>query len=480
MIGAELLNLLYGNPMSQMAQGMNPQPAPNPNPNAPPRPAAPPMSPAPASSGGPPGHFEILNDAAHSPHWVPGPATSGGAPLPGQISPATPGEQRGAQMSPPLGGPQMAAGGPLGSGAPSAPPAPPPGQASLPPTAATQSPPDLAQLYMQMEQRNRSANEIDHGLDMIAAAYSTPSMASAIMGSQRQGQDPGAQLNNLIQLQSMARMQAVPAPQGLDANTWSALPPDAKAKYIQAQGAANIDISKEGALTKQKDLQEAQQKAPTALAQMGDMDNLASSISSTQNADGTPALQSILNSDRKIAAAKELMVDDPGAWGTAKGLLAQGQLSPQEQQVLQNIKQLKGQVYGDIFTAAGSKRTGTEIKNVQEGLSPLMNFNQGYDAYMKQFGTFQNTLHKSIANTYGAAGRVDEIPDSMRWDTSDPNNPKPMVDSTYLPNGGLYAGSGGQWASNPPKTQVAGGGGSSGGGGAGKIYTYNPKTGQLE
>ena len=31
----------------------------------------------------------------------------------------------------------MAAGGPLGSGAPSAPPAPPPGQASLPPTAAT-------------------------------------------------------------------------------------------------------------------------------------------------------------------------------------------------------------------------------------------------------------------------------------------------------------------------------------------------------
>jgi hypothetical protein len=150
------------------------------------------------------------------------------------------------------------------------------------------------------------------------------------------------------------------------------------------------------------------------------------------------------------------MVDDPGFWGTSKGLLAQGQLTPQEQAVLQNIKQLKGQVYGDIFTAAGSKRTGTEIKNVQEGLSPLMNFNQGYDAYMKQFGTFQNTLHKSIANTYGAAGRTDEIPDSMKWDTSDPNNPKPIVDPAYLPGGNMYAGRGGQWAMNPPKAQGGG------------------------
>jgi hypothetical protein len=328
-------------------------------------------------------------------------------------------------------------------------------QQGLPPTAATQSPPDLANLYLQMEQRNRSANEIDHGLSLMAASMSTPSMANAIMGSQRQGQDPGAQLGNLIMLQNMQRMQSIPAPQGLDPTTWAALPPDAKTKYIEAQGAANIDISKEGALTKQKDLQEAQQKAPTALAQMGDMDKLAGSISSTQNADGSPALQSILGSDRKIAAARELMQDDPGLMGTGRTLLAQGQLSTQEQAVLQNIKQLKGQVYGDIFTAAGSKRTGTEIKNVQEGLSPLMNFNQGYDAYMKQFGTFQNTLHKSIANTYGAAGRVDEIPDSMRWDTSDPNNPKPLVDSTYLPNGSLYAG-GGQWASNPPKAQGGG------------------------
>src|SRR5580704_160968 len=204
MIGAELLNLLYGNPMNQLAGAMNPQPAPNPNPNAPPR------------------------------------------PLPPQVTPATPAEQRGAQVvgpnalgsnippsmqhpvGAPLSGPQMAPGGPPAPGGPAPPPL---GQQGLPPTAATQSPPDLASLYLQMEQRNRSANEIDHGLNMMAASMSTPSMANAIMGSQRQGQDPGAQLGNLLMLQNMQRMQMMPPPtnaQGqpiMNPSQWSMLPP---------------------------------------------------------------------------------------------------------------------------------------------------------------------------------------------------------------------------------------------------------------
>ena len=69
---------------------------------------------------------------------------------------------------------------------------------------------------------------------------------------------------------------------------------------------------------------------------------------------------------------------------------------------------------------------------------------------------FRIGLHKSLANTYGAAGRIDEIPDNLKWDTSDPKNPKPLVDSAYLPNGDLYSGKGGQWASSPPKTQGGG------------------------
>ena len=109
------------------------------------------------------------------------------------------------------------------------------------------------------------------------------------------------------------------------------------------------------------------------------------------------------------------------------------------------------------MSSTGSKRTGQEVANLKSGLSQLTDFNQPFDSYMKQFGNFQNQLHKSVANTYGSAGRVDEIPDAMKWDTSDPNNPKPLVDAAYLPNGDKYAGKGGQWASNPPPKQGGGG-----------------------
>jgi hypothetical protein len=487
-IGAELLNLMYGNPYNQFA---GPQPTPNPNPNAPPpqrtgymvpappQPQAPPMSPAPA----PPGHFEILPDAAHSPHWVPGPATVNGRPLPGQITPATPAEQRGAQIGPPPGGPQMAPGAPP---APMAPNAPPPGQAALPPTVATQSPPDLASLYLQMEQRNRSANEIDRGLDMMAASMSTPSMASAIMGSRSQGQDPGAQLGNLIMLQNMQRMQSIPAPPGTE-QFWNALPPDAKAKYIEAQGAANIDIAKQGAETKQKDLLEAQQKAPTAITQMQQMDQTATGLQNMKEADGTPVLQSLTQSGVTGAAkrnAADILIkaasDDkehPGAFQNMWNSVQTSVLTPEEKAAVQQIIMLKGQIYGQEFINAGSRRTQTEINSLQSGVNPLANFNQPYDAYMKQFGDFQNRLHTGIVNTYGAAGRVDEIPDSLKWDMSDPKNPKPLVNSAYLPNGDLYAGHGGQWASNPPPKQETA---TANAPAAGKTYTYNPKTGQLE
>ena len=159
MIGADLLNLLYGNPMSQIAQATNPPVMPNPNPNAPP--------------------------------------AQGGAPMGSGM------------MRPAPGGPQMPAGGPPGGGAPNAPPGPPPGQGGLPPTAATQSPPDLASLYLQLENRNRSANEIDHGLAMMASAFAAPGTQGQIMHSaDNMNQDPGAQLSNLIQLQNLQRQNA--------------------------------------------------------------------------------------------------------------------------------------------------------------------------------------------------------------------------------------------------------------------------------
>jgi hypothetical protein len=437
-IGAELLNLMYGNPYNQLAGAMNPNPAPNPNPNAPPQQ----LRNIPGATGPTPGTGYI----APAPH----PIGPDGRPLPGVVTPATPAEQRGAQVGP----------------------SPPPTQQGLPPTAATQSPPDLASLYLQMEQRNRSANEIDHGLDMIAAAYSTPQMASAIMGSQRQGQDPGAQLGNLIQLQNMQR-QSLNRPNIIAALTGGgAVDPNLAAAYNgmsndqlqtalndkmraqialqQKQAESGIAVTQAGAEEKQKDLLEAQDKAPGALQQMNDMDNVANQLKGPM----APALQSIISSSTKRTAAEKLLETDPAKepWDVTKNYVYANMLSSDELAALQQLKKLDAQIYGDAFQSTGSRRTQQEVANLKSGVSTLLNFNQSPDAYMSQFNDFQNNLHKTMANTYGAAGRVDEIPDSIKWDMSNPNAPKPLVDSAYLPNGNKYAGQGGQWAANPPKS----------------------------
>jgi hypothetical protein len=113
------------------------------------------------------------------------PGTLGGAPNPspaaGQLLPQAPGGASG----------QSAGGGPNGQTTPQS------------PSNAPQSPPDLAQLYLRLQQRNQSANEIDRGLTTMAAAFSTPAMASQLMGNMPQQQDAGAQLSNVMRLQQM-------------------------------------------------------------------------------------------------------------------------------------------------------------------------------------------------------------------------------------------------------------------------------------
>ena len=110
MVGQAILSAMYGDPSSQISQALNPG-GPNPAPN--PNPGAPP---APGAASGP----------------------SAGGPGPG------------------------------GAGGPSAPPAPP-----MAPAQATQSPPDLAQLYLKLHAQDRAANEIDRGTALMASAFGT-------------------------------------------------------------------------------------------------------------------------------------------------------------------------------------------------------------------------------------------------------------------------------------------------------------------
>ena len=111
-VGQAILSALYGDPANQISRTLNPGgPNPNPNPGAPPPP------------GGAPG----------------------GAQSPG------------------------------GSGGPSGAPAtgPPQPQPPMAPSQATQSPPDLASLYVQLHKQDMAAAGIDRGLQGMASAFGT-------------------------------------------------------------------------------------------------------------------------------------------------------------------------------------------------------------------------------------------------------------------------------------------------------------------
>ena len=330
---------------------------------------------------------------------------------------------------------------------------------------ASQSPPDLVQLYGRLMQQQRSGSAIDHGLALMASAYAAPGTQGQIMHSMdNQQPDASSMMNNLVQLQQMQNLQNLPQPGGgagaggastggMDPRTWALLPPDAKLKIIEQNAQSGLQIQQQGAEEKQKDLLEAQDKAPTQIAQMSDMESVANDLKGPMN----PALTSIIASPTARFAAEKLLDNDPKTEpGDAMRQVYAGMLSSDQLQALNQLKKLDAQVYSDAFQSTGSRRTQQEVASLKTGLSPLKNFNQSPDAYMKQFNDFQTQLHKTMANTYGAAGRVDEIPDAIKWDTSDPKNPKPMVDSAYLPNGNKYAGKGGAWASQPP--QGTGGG----------------------
>ena len=270
MIGTELLQLLQGDPLAQMRQQMG---GPNPNPQAPP-PAVAPMPRA-------PGPQQLKN--------IPG--STGAIPGTGYIAPATP--QVGPM--PPQGGPPAPGG---------APPPPNPLPQSGPPSTASQSPPDLASLYMRLMQQQRSGQAIDHGLALMASAYAAPGTQGQIMHSMdNQQQDPGAMLGNLVQLQQMQNMQNSrpglinylsggadgSGSGGIPASVLNGYSNDQLVKLAdqrqqaaiqlqQKQAESGIAVAQQGTEQKQKDLLEAQQKAPAIQQQLGDMDHQASTI----------------------------------------------------------------------------------------------------------------------------------------------------------------------------------------------------------
>ena len=135
------------------------------------------------------------------------------------------------QLNQALAGPQPGAGAPQ--------PAPgggtPPGAAAAPlaPPQATQSPADLAQLYLKLERSQQLGDSLNRHMALMAGGFKgPPGGAQTIMQGMTGGgqQDPGAMLQNLLMMRQQQNIMNMPAPPNVNPALWASMDPATRAK----------------------------------------------------------------------------------------------------------------------------------------------------------------------------------------------------------------------------------------------------------
>ena len=197
----------------------------------------------------------------------------------------------------------------------------------------------------------------------MASAYAAPGTQGQIMHSMdNQQQDPGAMMGNLVQLQQMqnmtnARPAMIAALGGGDASSGggTGIPPavlngmtnDQLVKLTEQRAQSGLQIQQQGAEEKQKDLLEAQQKAPTAISQMQQMDKTVADLQDMKESDGSTVMQSltqpgVIGSAKRNAAdiLIKAAADDkehPGAFSNMWNATQTSVLSPEEKAYVQQV-----------------------------------------------------------------------------------------------------------------------------------------------
>jgi len=445
-IGQQLLSLMYGDPASQIANTLNPG-GPNPSPGAA----------APASAPG---------------------AAPGGTQTPG------------------------ASGGP--SGAPAA--GPPQPQPPMAPANATQSPPDLAALYVQLHAQDRAAHQIDQGTALMASAFGTAQQQHDMMQyaqSIPQDDTAGAMSKGILaqgemlkqqqtetQMQEHARFMAgaaglasllgttpetasllannpeafnemmrthlaqqapTEAMKNADAATqaWAQMHPNATPQEIAAEKTKMLTgiipgPAGEAMKIQAKDKQEFQDNA------LQDYTGVQSKLNETENI----LNQLIKDPDHTVAALKDV-VPTTGQYANLNPFLSQAtadkavllnklksSLSADQLQNVKNVRNLRE------FNILGQAATG--------GLDPASSREQ----ILQTLQTMKNRILDARATSELVVGHklTGDLVGHGNRDLLDPNNP--------------YYNGATEEAPAPGAAPAASSGG--------KTYTYNPKTGLLE
>jgi hypothetical protein len=359
-----------------------------------------------------------------------------------------------------------------------------------------------------LQQSGQQGESFDRGLGLMASAFGTAQQQHDLLNYAQNIHEPNQadMIGNIMKLQQMQQAQqehnrfmagaatlapilnmtpeqatmaanAGVLPQIMETHFASLAPKNLdERQYLQAQQAAAAmgqpfpdfatwTAQHQTAAAVQKtqgeNLLEAQNNFGAQTAKQNEIERITNDIQNATNPDGTPVMQSILSDPRKKAAAMGL-INASGDTGAIGSYLQQGSqwlaaLTPQEQAAIANLKQLSSSQYATAFTSTGSRRTQQEVQNIAASLSQLSNLNQPYSSYMDAFNNLHKLNQTGMANAYGAAQRLDEVPDNL----------KPLVNPIYLPaqtdekgnqirpKGSLYSGFGGDWATKPLPTTAA-------------------------
>jgi hypothetical protein len=373
---------------------------------------------------------------------APNPTPNAGQPLPKPASPA--------------------GGGPNAPTPPSGPPAP--------PRAAPQSPQDLTQLYMQLEARNRSANEIDRGLTTMAASLSTPSMAAALMGNMPQERDAGAQLGNMMKMQQMQYQQAALAqlrsPQFIsEMSSRTGMSPEMVLAGVNSGKAGDMITAASGLsgppniqdMTRAKVAWQQQNPGQTPPDYFNSPDkwavhtqtegDRAKEIASTQNNfdSATKAY------DQQLSQVNQLL--DPKNKQYLNEFLGPAQqhtpgvlLSPQAQELKGIYDQVMAGQFGSAVQDFPGSRISTKELTADAPSKSNMTLSQGYDAFIRATQRYQDTLQDHRAGIFGKAQQLNS-PNLTDYDYDK------RVDDIYKPGGALAGDNTPKRTSTPAQIQ---------------------------
>lgn len=326
---------------------------------------------------------------------------------------------------------------------------------------ATQTPPDLGQMFVQLMQRQQSSEQFNRGLGMLAAGFAQPrdreTMISAMSG---QSGDAGGLMGNLMKLQQynieqqqmQAYRQSVPAmlaKAGLDPSYAPLVmaDPTILSKIVENQAgvggnpAWQAQLRAEKALTAQgqpipwtpgdPSSYDAYTKAKTGEA-VTTADTKAKDLAADK-ANFAPAK----NAYDQMIADSEALLKHPGLGGILGGA---GQFnaagnpfnSADTTSALALYNKIMGNQYASgvqDFKGAG-RITQQELKQDLPGQSTMATRNQSQPDFTQGVQDYINKLKLKRAQLYGQAGQLNSP------DLSDDDYDK--VNPIYKPGGDLY------------------------------------------